>query len=316
VSTTGGDFETRLVFNCAGTYADTFNNMVSENKIRITPRHGVHIILDKTYRKYVNASLNQPPSELPGGGHTKGMGVMPSTDGTIILGCDAVNIEDKDDMRSSPGGLKSIVDYFLANWKHFPIGNCVDHLPVEDFINSYGGVRAHPDGDDFFIGEVADAPGFFNAAGIESPGLTAAPAIGLDLAAAAAEKLGARPNPEFKKHRRIKKAFREMSREERTQAIAEDPDYAKLVCRCEQVTEAEIRDAIHRPLGARTVSAVKFRARAGMGRCQGGFCGPRVLQILSEELNLDPLDVTLQGEGSNILVRKACWNTEESEVPS
>jgi glycerol-3-phosphate dehydrogenase len=300
------EFLTRLVFNCAGTHADIFNNMVSERKIKITPRHGEHIILDKTYRPYVNASLNQPPTALPGGGHTKGMGVMPSTDGTIILGCDAVNVEDRDDMSTTASGLQSIIDYFVRNWKHLPIGNCVDHVPVEDFINAYGGVRAHPDGDDFIIGEAPDAPGFINAAGIESPGLTAAPAIGLDLATLAAEKLNASRKENYTPGRRFKKAFRDMSREERKHAISADPDYAKLVCRCEQVTEAEIRDAIHRPLGARTVGAVKFRARAGMGRCQGGFCGPRVLQILSEELKTDPLEITLQGTGSNILLRKAC----------
>ena len=180
-------------------------------------------------------------------------------------------------------------------------------------INAYGGLRPHPDTDDFIIGEAADAPGFINAAGIESPGLTAGPAIGKHIAELAAQKLSAEKKEDYRPGRKAARPFREMNDEERRAAIAENPDYAKIVCRCEQVTEAEIRDAIRRPLGARNVNAVKMRTRAGMGRCQGGFCQGRVVEILCEELGITPLQVTQSGGNSHILTGEACSCRFEEE---
>ena len=308
------EYETRLVFNCAGVYADDMNNMVSEEKIRIIPRQGEHLILDRKYGQYVHQTMGHAPIDLPGGGHTKGMGVIPSVDGTVILGCNAEEVEDKDDLRITAGGVKSIIDHFEFMWDQLPMSTFIPKFPRDGVIASFTGVRAHAESDDFIIGEAPDAPGFYNAAGIESPGLTAGPAIGLDLAEMGAKRLQAAKKENWIPGRKIKKPFREMTDEEKEAAIAADPDYAKVVCRCEQVTEAEIRDAIRRPVGARSVSGVKMRTRAGMGRCQGGFCSPRVVEILAEELGIDPLDVRLAGPGSEILKGYVCETGEEARA--
>lgn len=301
-----GEIETRYVFNCAGTHADRFNNMVSADTFCIIPREGQHLILDRELSKYAKTTICQTPEELPTGGHTKGMGFMPSVDGTIILGCNADDVPDPDFSDNTREGLDRILDYFEEKWKYFPISRHIPRFPKDAVITAYGGSRAHSDRDDFILGEPADAPGFINLAGIESPGVTAAPAIAEDMV----KILIGREHPVKKKNyrpgREIKKPFRTMTNDERREAIAGDPDYAKIVCRCEQVTEAEIRDAIRRPVGARSVGAVKMRTRAGMGRCQGGFCSTRVLEILCEELNQTPLEITQSGGGSYILAGRAC----------
>lgn len=299
-------YETRTIVNAAGTHAGIINNLVSEKKINIIPREGQHLLLDRKYSKYVKTTICQTPKDLPGGGHTKGMGMMPSLEGTVILGCNATNINDFDDTSSTADGIASIINYFEENWEAFPISRHVPRFPRDGIIAVYGGVRAHPDTDDFIVGEVDDAPGFFNAAGIESPGLTAGPAIAVHLTELIVERLKPAHKKSFIPGRKIKKPFRTMSVEERREAINNDPDYAKVVCRCEQVTEAEIRDAIHRPIPAKSVNAIKMRVRAGMGRCQGGFCGPKVLEIICDELGLDPTDVTLYGPDTNILIKQTC----------
>jgi glycerol-3-phosphate dehydrogenase len=301
VTTNKGVFLCKYVFNCSGTHADIFNNMVSENPFHIIPRKGEHIILDKRLAPYVNATICQTPSTLPGGGHTKGMGLMPSLEGTLILGCPAYKADGPDDT-STGSGLEEILNYFRSFWDCFPISQYFPVFPENHIISSFCGVRAHSDTDDFVIGESKDAPGFFNAGGIESPGLTAGPAIGKYLAALAAERYGFAKRPDFQPYYRKEKAFRDMTDKERQEAFQKNPDYGRLICRCEQVTLAEIKAAIHAPVGARDINAVKMRVRAGMGRCQGGFCSPEVLRILADELNIDPLAVTLRGPHSEVLL--------------
>lgn len=306
ITTPEGMEYARYVFNCAGTYADKFNNMVSDDTFKIIPREGQHLILDRTLSKYTKTTICQTPEKLPTGGHTKGMGLMPSVDGTIILGCNADDVDDPDFSDTTRAGMDKIINYFEDKWKYLPISKHIPAFPRDMVITAYGGSRPHPDRDDFILGEPHDAPNFINLAGIESPGVTAAPAIAIDMV----QILLDREHPEkkcgYKPGREIKKPFRTMTAAERKAAIAEDPDYARIVCRCEQVTEAEIRDAIRRPAGAKSISAVKMRVRAGMGRCQGGFCSPRVLEILCEELNKSPLEITQSGGRSKVLAGKAC----------
>lgn len=306
VATPDETFRTKYVFNCAGTHADKFNNMVTSDVFHIIPREGQHLIMDRIYAPYVKTTIYPTPELLPSGGHTKGMGLMPSVDGTLILGCNADDVDDPDFSANTREGLDKILDFFEERWKYMPISKHVPKFPRDAVITAYGGCRAHPDRDDFILGEPKDAPNFINLAGIESPGVTAAPAIAIDMVQILLDRERPAPKPDYKPGREIKKPFRTMTPEERRAAIEADPDYARIVCRCEQVTEAEIRDAIRRPVGARSVSAVKMRTRAGMGRCQGGFCSPRVLEILCEELGLDPLEVTQSGGRSNILVDRAC----------
>lgn len=287
VVTVKGSFETRTVINCAGLYSDVFNNMVSKEWFSITPQRGEFYLVDKKYRDTFHASMFQLPTKLG-----KGILVAPTVDGTVLIGPTAEDIECKDDTRTTAAGLAKALCYGRLTWPE---------IPLKGFITNFSGLRAHCDRDDFILGEAPDAPGFFNASGIESPGLTSSPAIGKYLTALVADYLHAQPKENFNPIRKAIPKFREMSPAERAAAIAANPDYAKVVCRCEAVTEAEIRQAIRRPVGARTMDGIKRRTRAGMGRCQAGFCMPRTLEILSEELGVSPLGVTKSGTGSELI---------------
>lgn len=299
-------FETRMIINCAGGHSDVINNMVSENHYHIIPRFGAHVVLDRKLSEKLTTTLMETPHDLPGGGHTKGMAIIPTLGGTMLLGCDATEVGDPDFTDTRRESIEQIVDYFKAAWKDLPTGSDGSPFPEDAIISIFGGCRPHADTNDFVIGEPDDAPGFVNAGGTESPAFTACVAIARHVAGICIDRLAPEKNPSFDPHRKMKKLFRDMTNDERREAIAENPDYAKIVCRCEMVTEAEIRDAIRRPLGARSVSEVKLRTRAGMGRCQGGFCSPRVLEILSEELGISPLEVTQCGGASAILSGRAC----------
>ena len=307
------EFLTRMVLNCAGAHSDVINNMVSGHRFKIIPRYGAHVILDRKQSAKLTTTLMETPHDLPGGGHTKGMAVIPTLGGSILLGCDATEVDDPDYTDTPKASMDQIIEYFKAAWPTLPLGSDGKPFPMDSIIAFFGGTRPHADTNDFVIGEPDDAPGFINAGGTESPAFTASPAIGRYIANLCVERLLPEKNESFHPERTAKKVFRNMTKEEKIRAIAEDPDYARIVCRCEMVTEAEIRDAIHRPLGARTLSAVKLRTRAGMGRCQGGFCSPRVLEILCEELGLDPLEVTQCGGASQVLVGRSC-DPEEVRV--
>lgn len=304
VCTADGELEAKMVVNAAGLHSDKINNMVSEKKFKIIPRFGAHVVLDRKYADKLTTSLMETPHDLPGGGHTKGQAMIPSLGGTILLGCDAKEVTDPDTTEWEMDSAKQIIDYFKESWKHLPLGADGSSFPMDGIVAVFGGCRPHPDTNDFVIGEPEDAQGFVNAGGTESPAFTASPAIAEHVANICIDRLKPAKNENFNPYRKSRKHFRDMTDDEKREAIAEDPDYAKIVCRCEMVTEAEIREAIRRPLGARSISAVKLRTRAGMGRCQGGFCSPRVLEILCEELGLDPLEVTHCGGESKVLVSR------------
>ncbi len=287
VKSKAGTFKTKAVINCAGLYSDVINSMVSKDDFKILPRRGEYYILDKKYADMFHASVFQLPTALG-----KGILVSPTVDGTVLVGPTAEDIEDRSDSRTTPEGLAKALRFGRMTW---------ENIPLRDVITTFSGIRAHSDRNDFILGEARDAPLFFNAGGIESPGLTSSPAIARDLAQMVAERLGAKTSPRFNPARKAIPKFREMDDIQRARAIAANPDYAKIVCRCETVTEAEIREAIRRPVGARTIDGIKRRTRAGMGRCQAGFCTPRTIQILCEELNLSPLDITKFGANSRLL---------------
>ncbi len=287
VDSARGAFLGRAVVNCAGVYADVINNMISEEKITIHPRRGQYYLVDKAYANTFRAAMFQLPTAMG-----KGILVAPTVDGTILLGPTAEDIDDKADTATTADGLAKVLREARLTW---------ENIPPRGFITTFAGIRAHCDRDDFVIGEAPDAPFFFNAAGIESPGLTSAPAIARYLSALIAERLTLVRNTRFNPiHKGIEK-FRHMTDARRAEVIALNPDYAKVVCRCETVTEAEIREAIRRPVGARTLDGIKRRTRAGMGRCQAGFCTQRTLEILAEELKISPLDVTKCGGGSKLV---------------
>ncbi len=284
----GTTLRSRAVVNAAGLYSDVINNMVTEKKFEILPRRGQYYMVDKSYKDTFNAAMFQMPSDKG-----KGILVARTVDGSILLGPTAEDIDDREDNRTTQEGLDDILLHARKTW---------ENIPMRSIITTFSGVRSRPSTGDFIIGEAEDAPLFFNAAGIESPGLTSAPAIGDYLADMISERLGARFKDDFNPVRVGIPRFREMSNEERAELIAKDPAFGRIICRCETVTEGEIRAAIRRPLGARNVDAVKRRTRAGMGRCQGGFCAPRVVEILCEELGVSPIEITKFGGDSKLLV--------------
>lgn len=287
IESTAGSFRARAVVNAAGVYADKINNMVSNNKIEIIPRKGEYYIVDKSFENTFKATLFQLPTNMG-----KGTLVAPTVDGTILIGPTAEDIEDKDDTSNTSFGLEKALNLARKTW---------EDIPTRSFITTFSGIRSHPTTGDFIVGETQDSPLFFNAAGIESPGLTSSPAIGDFLAKEIAAKLNAQENKSFNPVRKPLTKFRDLSNLERAKVISTNSDYAKIVCRCETITEAEIRESIRRPVGARSLDGVKRRTRAGMGRCQAGFCSPRVLEILCEELNLPPTQVTKCG-GESVLI--------------
>ena len=296
VETPSKQYSCKAVLNCAGVFSDEIHNMVSKDKLEIKPRRGQYYLLDKKYASSFNAAIFQVPTAMG-----KGILVSRTVDGTTLLGPTAEDIEDKTDKRTTAEGLADALQGARKTWPN---------LPARAFITEFSGLRAHCTRNDFIIGAVPDAPMFFDAAGVESPGLTSAPALGVDLAKMIAEELHADMKAGFDPIRKGIPKFRELSNQVRAELITKNPDFAKVICRCETVTEAEIREAIRRPVGARNVDGIKIRTRAGMGRCQAGFCTPRVLEILSEELNV-PLEKLQKSEsGSRYVYGKIFGNRE------
>lgn len=288
VHTEQGDFQTRYVVNAAGIYADVLHNMVSARKLHITPRRGDYCLLDRQVGGFVSHTVFQLPGKLG-----KGVLVSPTVHGNIIVGPTAIDIEDRDGTNTTAAGLEELIA---------KAGISVDNLPIRQTITSFAGLRAHEDHHEFVIGEAEDAPGFVDCAGIESPGLTSAPAIGLTVAELLREKLGLRKKEDFIATRKGLLDPKSLTKEAYQALIRESPAYGQIICRCEQVTEGEIIDAIRRPLGARSLDGVKRRTRAGMGRCQAGFCSPRVLEILARELGVSQAEITKCGGASRLIV--------------
>ena len=287
VLTSDGDYEAKIVINAAGVYADVFHNMVSEKKIKITPKKGEYVLMDKRVGNLVSATLFQLPS-LRG----KGVLVTPTVHGNLLVGPNSVTEPDHEGTFTTREDLAMVLE---------TAGLSVKALPNRQTITSFAGLRAHEAEGDFIIAECEDAPGFIDAAGIESPGLSCAPAIG-EYVAELVQKIA--PKPDKKDFISTRKGIPSMnlaSSEEKQALIASDPAYANVICRCEMVTEGEIVAAIHRPVGATTLDGIKRRTRAGMGRCQSGFCNPKVVEILARELGCDIADITKCGGDSHFL---------------
>ena len=285
VHTNNGVLHSRTVVNAAGVYADELHNQLCENKLTIVPRRGEYCLLDKTEGDLVSRTIFQLPSAMG-----KGVLVTPTVHGNLLVGPTAADQEDKDDTATTAEGLAQVTS---------AAGRSVSRLPMNKVITAFSGLRAHiaVGADDFVIGESAE--NFFDAAGIESPGLTSAPAIGAYLAELVAEKLSAEKKNDFIATRRGITPLKELSFEERRAIIEKDSAYGQIICRCEQISEGEIIEAIRR--GARSLDGVKRRVRAGMGRCQGGFCAPRVMEILARELQLQSADLTKSGGESHLI---------------
>lgn len=285
-------FETKCVVNAAGVYADVFHNMVCSEKIHITPRKGEYMLLDKSAGAHVRHTIFQLP-----GKYGKGVLVTPTTHGNLLVGPTATDIEDREGINTTAAGLDEIMRKSQKG---------VKNLPLRQVITSFAGLRARQSGHEFILEESEN--GFFDCAGIESPGLSSAPAIGEYMAELICEKLKPQVRPDFIPVRRGILNPRALEGEQWKKLVQEQPSYGKVICRCESITEGEIIDAIRRPLGAKSLDGVKRRTRAGMGRCQSGFCSPRVMEILARERGVSMESVTKSGRGSGLIVGKTKEN--------
>lgn len=287
LSTSRGNFRGKWIVNGAGVYADRFHNMVSREKIHITARRGEYCLLDHSAGEHVSHTIFALP-----GKYGKGILTAPTVHGNLLLGPTAIDTEDKEGTCTTREGLDQVLEKAGMN---------VKNLPLRQVITSFAGLRAHENGDDFIIGEPEDAPGFLDCAGIESPGLTAAPAIGEMAAGILKEKMGLKEKTDFISTRKGILDPKTLEKEAYRKLIKEQPAYGNIICRCEKITEGEILDAIHRPLGARSLDGIKRRTRTGMGRCQSGFCAPRTMEILERELKVDMSEITKSGGRSRII---------------
>ena len=285
-----GSIKASYVINAAGVDAGRVASLFGDDSIEIHPRRGEYSLLDNAVGKLVTHTVFQPPTEKG-----KGILVTPTVDGNILVGPNAEDITDAYDTSTTARGQEEIFQGARLS---------VPTLSERDIITSFSGVRAVSQSKDFIIG-FSSVDGLINAAGICSPGLTASPAIGEYIVSLLEEKgLVGKMKETYKDSREVVR-FMELDDDEKRKALERNPLYGRVICRCESVTEGEIVDSITRPAGAVTLDGVKRRVRAGMGRCQGGFCSPRVMEILSRELNVPFTDITKKGKGS--------WLSEKKE---
>ncbi|MHC1786288.1 MAG: NAD(P)/FAD-dependent oxidoreductase [Christensenellales bacterium] len=302
ILTSKGELRTRAFVNCAGAFGGELHNRISSRPVSITARRGQYYLMDHEPTLRFTMTIFQVPTAMG-----KGVLVSPTTHGNLLIGPTAEDIADPLDTATTAEGLRDVLAKAAKTWPG---------ITTRNVITNFSGIRAHEAAGDFIVGAVEGAPeGAFEAIGIESPGLSAAPAIGEELGDWVAYSLQMPKKAYLKPASPKPKSFSHMNARERQEAYASDHNYGRIVCRCEMVTEAEVRAAIREPVGARNLDGVKRRTRAGMGRCQGGFCSPRVMQILCEELKLSPDQVTKFGGDSLILSGKLdSFRSEEAKA--
>ena len=292
VKTDKGTYEAKVVINCAGVKSQEIAAMVDDITWTVNPRKGEYFVLDHFKPGFVNAVLFPLPSEKG-----KGVLVTHTTSGNYLVGPSSEWVEDKDD--------HSTDSLTLANVRS-QATSMVPNIPFREQIRVFAGLRATPSTHDFIIEESAQTPGFINCAGIESPGLVSSPAIGEYVATKLVGKIlplkeKTSYNPCIKKY----VVMSRLSQQEKQRVIKENPHYGEMICNCEKVSLGEIEDVLSRSLPCLTIKAVKKRTRAGFGKCQGGFCQPKVLFLLAKKLGISPLEVLYDREGSEILDKES-----------
>jgi glycerol-3-phosphate dehydrogenase len=286
VTTAQGVFHGRFVLNCAGVASDRIAALAGCPTFTIRPRKGEEYMLDKRLKGLVRRLVFPVPTKT-----TKGTLIIPTFDGTIMVGPTAHDVDDRGDVSTTVRGAEEVFAF---------VRRLCPSIDPKDAITAFAGLRAVSDTNDFVLGPTS-VRGFLNVAGIQSPGLTAAPRIAeVVREMLAAEGLALIEKDDFDPKVRPPPRFADRSPEEQERLAAADPRFARVVCRCELTTEAEIEDAIDH--GARTLDGIKFRARAGMGRCQGGFCTSRCMEILARRLGVPVHAVTKRGKGSWIVL--------------
>ena len=280
-----GSIKTKSIVNCAGLYSDVIHNLVSDKKYNIIPKKGDYVLMDREVGGLVKSTIFQLPTKAG-----KGVLVTPTVHGNLLVGPSATDVDDKAYTSTTSEDLSMIIDKAKLSAKN---------IPFNKVITSFSGVRAHEEGGDFILEEAVD--NFFDCVGIESPGLTAAPAIGEYMADLVAKKLAATKKDHFVNERKGIVKLASLSFEERAKLIEQNPNYGQIICRCEEISEGEIIDAIKRIPGATSLDGVKRRVRAGMGRCQAGFCSPKVMEILARELG-KPLEEICKNNSNSKMV--------------
>lgn len=283
--------ETKGVINACGVFTDVIASFVEKNvPYKIQPRKGEYIVLDKIVKGFINHVLYPIPNEMG-----KGTLIVPQYHGNILLGPTSTNIEEKDDLTNTIQDMNSI----KTNVKYL-----AENIPFDKTIRTFAGIRATSDYDDFYINESIECDNFYHLGGIDSPGLTSAPAIAKYLVQMIIDKKGFKAKKNFNPYRYHKEYFSKLSEKEQKKLISENPKYGVLVCKCEKITEAEIVEAINGPLGTDSVKGIKKRARAGSGLCQGGYCEPLILKIIAREKGLKLNEVNYYNPNTQILLEE------------
>lgn len=288
----GAEYRARVIINAAGVHADTIHNMIAPPEFTMHGRKGNYYVLDMAAARLVKNILFPCPNEKG-----KGILIIPVIHNKLMLGPDSEYIDNVDDTSTQADALQRVREQVRA---YLDI-----EIPPSLTIRSFAGIRPTTDKGDFIIRESRDVPGFVDVAGIESPGLASSPAIAEYVRDIILKILGSvKPNHSFNPIRRPQVRLRKLPLDQQRELIRQDPRYARIVCKCEKITEAEVVDCIHRNMGARTIKGMKKRVGTGLGRCQSGFCQPEILEILARERQVDRTEILYDRNGSNVLIGK------------
>jgi len=293
IETNKGDYQADILVNATGLNCWDIVSMLDEPDFQVYPCRGEYLVLDKNYGHLITSMIYPIPVKELG---VLGIHITPTIEGNILLGPSAEFINDLDDRRTT----KQMMDNLMTEAKEI-----LPKIPNDAVINTYSGIRcklASPEEGgwtDYRIDESRHIPGMINLLGIESPGLTAAPAIAKEITRMISKKIDLEGKDNFK-IRKKRRRFSGMSQREQSDIIKKDPKWGRIICRCEHITEAEVVEALSNPLGAQTLSSVKYRCRAGMGRCQGGFCTQHIIRIIEEKFNKNIEDIKLKSPKSQL----------------
>jgi glycerol-3-phosphate dehydrogenase len=296
IKTNQGNFQVKLLINAAGLNCKEIVSMVETPDFDIFPCRGEYLVLDKHYASLIESMIYPLPDIHFG---VLGIHITPTIDGPILLGPTGEYIADSGDKQTTQTGMKKI--FYEAK-------QIIPTLPKKHIINAFSGIRCKlslPDREgwtDFQIGESIQTPRMINLIGIESPGLTAAPAIAEEVIDIVSRYFILKKKKVFNPRRQALKNFSEMSPQEQSLMIQKDKAWGRIICRCEHVTEAEVIQSLKNPLQAHMISSIKYRCRAGMGRCQGGFCTQHIVRIMQEQLNMDVTNISLNSPSSYLFV--------------
>jgi glycerol-3-phosphate dehydrogenase len=297
IKTNKGTYTSDIVVNATGLNCRNIISMLEKPDFQVYPCRGEYLVLDKNYSNLINSMIYPVPAEEFG---VLGTHITPTIEGNILLGPSAEFIEDPDDKRTTKNMIKTL----MSEAKEI-----IPKIPEEAVINAYSGIRCRltpPEKNeikDYRIEESRQNPGFFNLIGIESPGLTGAPAIAEEVARMISKRVELKTKNNFKIKKKAKR-FNELPTDKQEALIKKDNRWGRIVCRCEHITEAEIIEALSNPLDARSLSSVKYRCRAGMGRCQGGFCTQHIVRIMEDEFKMDIKDMKLKSPDTHLFIRR------------